>query len=152
MRFFLPLSRPNLRPGKLFLGGRLLHERVLNSRIRLGPLLRHFLNYHRLLIRANVLELACQRGIMSMKILHMLRRINQNHDHAGLVFFHQIVQLVLNCCRQSGRMLDHKIFPLQLRGDGADPQLIQLLAADLRHRIFAAQLFVDPLQRADGSR
>ena len=59
-----------------------------------------------------------------MESLQILRSINEHHDHAGLIPFHQLIQLVLDCIAEARCMFDDQILSRQPGGHSADAALI----------------------------
>ena len=59
-----------------------------------------------------------------MERLKVLRGIDQDNDHAGAVFFHQVIQFILDSISKTCRMLDDQIFPCEHVSNCADPALI----------------------------
>ena len=59
-----------------------------------------------------------------MESLQILRSINEHHDHAALIPFHQLIQLVLDCVAEACRMFDDQILSRQSGGHSADAALV----------------------------
>ena len=61
---------------------------------------------------------------MGMECLKVFRCIDQDNDHSGAVFLHQIIQFVLDSISESCRMLDDQVFSCQHIGYRADSSFI----------------------------
>ena len=76
------------------------------------------------MIRTYVLELACKGSMACMKRFQICRSVDQNNDHAALIFFHQLIQFILHGVSQSGCMLNDQILSSQFVCNGTDASLI----------------------------
>ena len=86
-----------------------------------------------------------------MEVLDLPRPVDEHHDGVPAVLSHKLIQLIQHRLGQGPRAFHNQILVRELCRHRHESLLIQLLPADLRHRVPAPQLPVNLLQRGDGN-